>query len=40
MLHALLAHAEGGHGQVIGISGNPGLGKSRLLYELPAQPPQ
>ena len=34
MLHALLAHAEGGHGQVIGISGDPGLGKSRLLYEL------
>jgi hypothetical protein len=34
ILHALLAHAEGGHGQVIGISGDPGLGKSRLLYEL------
>ena len=34
MLHALLAHAEGGHGQVIGVSGDPGLGKSRLLYEL------
>jgi hypothetical protein len=33
MLHALLAHAEGGHGQVVGISGDPGLGKSRLLYE-------
>jgi class 3 adenylate cyclase/predicted ATPase len=33
MLQTLLAHAEAGHGQVIGVSGDPGLGKSRLLYE-------
>jgi class 3 adenylate cyclase/DNA-binding winged helix-turn-helix (wHTH) protein/predicted ATPase len=32
-LHALLAEAEAGHGQVVGIVGEPGLGKSRLVYE-------
>jgi class 3 adenylate cyclase/tetratricopeptide (TPR) repeat protein len=33
MLHALLAQVENGQGQVIGIVGEPGMGKSRLLYE-------
>jgi predicted ATPase len=33
MLHALLAQVEEGRGQVVGIVGEPGLGKSRLLYE-------
>jgi class 3 adenylate cyclase len=32
-LHALLAQVEAGHGQVVGIAGEPGSGKSRLLYE-------
>ncbi len=32
-LEAALAHAERGHGQVIGIVGEPGLGKSRLCFE-------
>ena len=32
-LHALLAQVEAGHGQVVGIVGEPGLGKSRLVYE-------
>ena len=33
MLHAMLAHAVQGRGQVGGIMGEPGMGKSRLLYE-------
>jgi len=32
-LHDLLARAEEGHGQVVGILGEPGVGKSRLLHE-------
>jgi DNA-binding winged helix-turn-helix (wHTH) protein len=32
-LQAALRHAEAGRGQVVGIAGEPGLGKSRLLYE-------
>ena len=32
-LHALLAQVEAGHGQVVGIAGEPGIGKSRFLYE-------
>jgi predicted ATPase len=32
-LHALLAQVEEGHGQVVGVVGEPGLGKSRLVYE-------
>ena len=32
-LHELLAQAAGGQGQVVGILGEPGVGKSRLLYE-------
>lgn len=28
-----LAQAEAGHGQVVGVVGEPGMGKSRLLYE-------
>jgi tetratricopeptide (TPR) repeat protein len=33
LLHERLAHAEGGKGQVVGIAGESGIGKSRLLYE-------
>jgi predicted ATPase len=32
-LQAALVQAEAGQGQVVGIVGEPGLGKSRLLYE-------
>jgi putative protein kinase ArgK-like GTPase of G3E family len=32
-LQTLLRQAEAGRGQVVGIVGEPGLGKSRLLYE-------
>jgi DNA-binding winged helix-turn-helix (wHTH) protein/predicted ATPase len=33
LLHERLAQAMGGQGQVIGIAGEPGIGKSRLLAE-------
>jgi AAA ATPase domain/Adenylate and Guanylate cyclase catalytic domain len=33
LLHKRLAHASGGQGQVVGVAGEPGIGKSRLLYE-------
>ncbi len=32
-LHALLAQVEQGRGQMVNVVGEPGLGKSRLLYE-------
>ena len=32
-LQAMLTHVEGGRGQVVGIVGEPGIGKSRLLAE-------
>src|SRR5215475_6808378 len=32
-LHALLAQVDTGRGQVVGVVGEPGIGKSRLLYE-------
>jgi class 3 adenylate cyclase/tetratricopeptide (TPR) repeat protein len=32
-LHAVLDQVSAGHGQVVGIVGDPGLGKSRLLLE-------
>jgi class 3 adenylate cyclase/tetratricopeptide (TPR) repeat protein len=32
-LRAPLAKVEAGHGQVVGVVGEPGIGKSRLLYE-------
>jgi predicted ATPase len=32
-LHALLTQVVGGQGQVVGIVGEPGIGKSRLLAE-------
>jgi hypothetical protein len=42
ILHERLDRAAGGHGQVIAIAGEPGIGKSRLLYafqrSLPARP--
>ena len=28
-----LEHAKAGHGQIVGVMGEPGLGKSRLVYE-------
>ncbi|HET8743607.1 MAG TPA: BTAD domain-containing putative transcriptional regulator [Gaiella sp.] len=34
LLRQALRSAAGGQGQVVGISGDPGLGKSRLAYEL------
>ncbi len=33
LLHDCLARARAGRGQVVGIVGEPGVGKSRLLYE-------
>jgi class 3 adenylate cyclase len=33
MLHERLMHATQGQGQVFGLAGEPGIGKSRLLYE-------
>jgi class 3 adenylate cyclase/tetratricopeptide (TPR) repeat protein len=33
LLHNLLARARDGHGQVVAIIGEPGIGKSRLIYE-------
>jgi class 3 adenylate cyclase/tetratricopeptide (TPR) repeat protein len=33
LLHDCLARARGGRGQVVGLVGEPGVGKSRLLYE-------
>jgi class 3 adenylate cyclase/tetratricopeptide (TPR) repeat protein len=33
LLHDCLARAKAGRGQVVGIVGEPGVGKSRLLYE-------
>lgn len=36
-LHALLAQVTTGHGQVVGIAGEPGIGKSRFLYEFRQQ---
>jgi DNA-binding winged helix-turn-helix (wHTH) protein/tetratricopeptide (TPR) repeat protein/class 3 adenylate cyclase len=32
-LHALVAQVEAGRGQVVGIIGEPGMGKTRLCYE-------
>nr|MBA2450926.1 AAA family ATPase [Chloroflexota bacterium] len=33
-IHALLAQAGGGHGQVVALVGEPGVGKSRLVWEV------
>lgn len=32
-LHRALDQAKAGHGQIVGVMGEPGLGKSRLFYE-------
>src|SRR5262249_4871487 len=32
-LQQALLHAKAGHGQVVGVMGEPGVGKSRLFYE-------
>ena len=32
-LRQALAQAKDGHGQIVGVMGEPGLGKSRLFYE-------
>src|SRR5215510_10385954 len=32
-LRQALEHAKAGHGQLVGVMGEPGLGKSRLVYE-------
>jgi tetratricopeptide (TPR) repeat protein len=32
-LQRALDHAKSGHGQIVGVMGEPGLGKSRLFYE-------
>ena len=32
-LHLALNQAKAGHGQIVGVMGEPGLGKSRLFYE-------
>jgi class 3 adenylate cyclase/tetratricopeptide (TPR) repeat protein len=34
LLHRSLERARAGHGQVVAVVGEPGVGKSRLLYEL------
>jgi DNA-binding winged helix-turn-helix (wHTH) protein/tetratricopeptide (TPR) repeat protein len=36
-LHALLTQVKDGRGQVVGIAGEPGIGKSRFLYEFRQQ---
>jgi predicted ATPase/class 3 adenylate cyclase len=33
-LQRALAQAKAGHGQIVGVMGEPGLGKSRLVYEV------
>src|SRR5262249_45363681 len=32
-MHEALGQAQVGHGQIVGVMGEPGLGKSRLFYE-------
>src|SRR5712692_7634109 len=32
-LHRALEQAKAGHGQIVGVMGEPGMGKSRLVYE-------
>ena len=36
LVHDCLRRAEGGLGQIVGVVGEPGVGKSRLLYEVHA----
>ncbi len=35
-----LEQAKAGHGQIVGVMGEPGLGKSRLFYEFITASPQ
>src|SRR5262249_52933232 len=37
-LHQALGRASGGHGQVVAIVGEPGVGKSRLIWEVTHSP--
>jgi predicted ATP-dependent serine protease len=37
-LHQALTRAAGGHGQVVAIVGEPGVGKSRLVWEVTHSP--
>ena len=32
-MQQVLEQAKAGHGQIVGVMGEPGLGKSRLFYE-------
>ncbi len=32
-MHKALEQAKAGHGQIVGVMGEPGLGKSRLFHE-------
>src|SRR5262245_4740426 len=39
-LQRALAQAKAGHGQIVGVMGEPGLGKSRLFYEFKLSSPR
>src|SRR4029453_1600543 len=39
-LRRALEHAKAGHGQIVGIMGDPGVGKSRLFYEFELTAPR
>src|SRR5262249_27555656 len=38
-LKRTLEQAQTGHGQIVGVMGEPGVGKSRLFYDFPRTPP-
>ena len=39
-LQQALEQAKAGHGQIVGVMGEPGLGKSRLFYEFKLTSPE